>query len=182
VDRVVPGAIIIAGVIGLLVLMARGWRARARRQSALSSTPVPADEQLGELHLAVTGLYVSTTTAGSPLDRVTLPGLAFRGRVSVTVVDAGVLIAVTGEPQVFVPRHRIRSVGTSTWTIDRVVEPGGMVRLDWTLDSEAPTPTADVESFFRIESPEQSSRLIEAISEFVPADGTAHPDQEGSLA
>jgi hypothetical protein len=182
VDRVVPGAIIIAGVIGLLVLMALGWRARGRRQSALATTPVPSDEELGELRLSVTGLYVSTTTSGAPLDRVTLPGLAFRGRVTVTVVDAGVLIAVTGEPVVFVPMHRIRSVGTSTWTIDRVVEPGGMVRLDWTLDSESSAAEAEVESFFRIENAEQSSRLIQAISEFVPHDGTARPDQEGSLA
>jgi hypothetical protein len=182
VDRLLPGSIIIVGVIGLLILMVLGWRARGRRQSALSTAAVPADELLGELRVAVTGLYVSTTTAGAPLDRVTLPGLGFRGRAAVSVFDAGVLIAVTGEPQVFVAADRIRSVGTSTWTIDRVVEEGGLVRLDWILESESPTPSADVESFFRIENPEQSSRLIEAITVLTPSQGPANPDQEGSLA
>lgn len=181
-DRVLPGSIIIVALLGLLTLMILGWRARGRRQSALSTAPVPSDELLGELRLAVTGLYVSTTTAGAPLDRVTLPGLGFRGRVAVSVFDAGVLIAVTGEPQVFITPARIRSVGTSTWTIDRVVEEGGLVRLDWTLESEQPTPAADVESFFRIENPEQSSRLIEAITALAPPDGLSTPDQEGSLA
>jgi hypothetical protein len=182
VDRILPGSIIIVGVLGLLLLMVRGWRARGRRQSALSTTPVPQAEQLGEPRLAVTGLYVSTTTAGAPLDRVVLPGLGFRGRVTVSVFDAGVLLAVIGEPQVFVAAHRIRSVGTSTWTIDRVVEQGGLVRLDWTLESDSPTPQAIVESFLRIEDPEQSSRLIEAITALAPPDGLPNPDQEGSLA
>jgi hypothetical protein len=169
-------------VLGLLVLMVLGWRARGRRQSALSTTPVPHAELLGELRLAVTGLYVSTTTAGAPLDRVVLPGLGFRGRTTVSVFDAGVLLAVTGEPQVFIPTQRVRSIGTSTWTIDRVVEQGGLVRLDWTLESNSSTPQALVESFLRIEDPAQSSRLIEAITTLAPPDGLPNPDQEGSLA
>jgi hypothetical protein len=181
VDRILPGSIIIIGVIGLLALMVLGWRARGRRQSALSTAPVPSDELLGELRLAVTGLYVSTTTAGAPLDRVTLPGLGFRGRVAVSVFDAGIVVAVTGEPQVFIAPSSIRSVGTSTWTIDRAVAEGGLVRLDWTLESASATP-ADVESFFRIENPDQSSRLIEAITALAPPDGRSTPDQEGSLA
>ncbi|PPF64437.1 hypothetical protein C5E11_03285 [Clavibacter michiganensis] len=181
-DRILPGSIIIVGVIGLLILMVLGWRARGRRQSALSTAVVPTDELLGELRVAVTGLYVSTTTAGAPLDRVTLPGLGFRGRAAVSVFDAGVVIAVTGEPQIFVATDRIRSVGTSTWTIDRVVEEGGLVRLDWTLESASAMPSADVESFFRIENPQQSSRLIEAITALTPSNGPANPDQEGSLA
>jgi hypothetical protein len=182
VDRLLPGSIIIVGVIGLLALMVLGWRGRRRRQSALSTPPVPTDELLGELRLAVTGLYVSTTTAGAPLDRVILPGLGFRGRVAVSVFDAGIVVAVTGEPQVFIAPDRIRSVGTSTWTIDRVVEEGGLVRLDWTLESAEASPAADVESFFRIEDPDQSSRLIEAITALMPSDGLSNPDQEGSLA
>jgi len=182
VDRILPGSIIIVGLVGLLLLMVLGWRARTRRQSALSTAAVPSDDILGELRLAVTGLYVSTTTAGDPLDRVALPGLGFRGRAAVSVFDAGVLVSVTGEPEVFIANDRIRSVGTSTWTIDRVVEEGGLVRLDWTLESEAPTRAAEVESFFRIENPDQSSHLIEAITAHVPSDGLSNPDQEGSLA
>ncbi|CAD5998414.1 hypothetical protein [Agreia sp. COWG] len=181
-DRVLPGSIILVGLLGLLVLMVLGWRSRARRQSALFLAAVPDGDTLGELRLAVTGLYVSTTTSGAPLDRVVLPGLGFRGRVTVSVFDAGVLIAVTGEPQVFIAADRLRSVGTSTWTIDRVVEQGGMVRLDWTLESAEETPAAQVESFVRIENPAQSSRLIEAVSTLMPIDGTTQPDQEGSLS
>jgi hypothetical protein len=182
VDRILPGSIIVLALIGLLALMVLGWRARGRRQSSLSTAAVPADDHLGELRLAVSGLYVSTTTAGAPLDRITLRGLGFRGRVQVSVFDSGVLLAVTGEAPVYIAKARIRSVGTSTWTIDRVVEPGGMVRLDWTLESQQPTPAADVETFLRIENPQQSSRLIEAVTALTPPDGASHPDQEGSIA
>jgi hypothetical protein len=191
-DRLLPGALVILALVGVLFLMYLGWQHRRRRQSGLEVAQVPEPER-GDALLEVTGFYVATTTAGDPLDRLTIPGLAFRGRVTVTVHGAGVAIAVQGERDVFVRKQRIRSVGTSTWTIDRVVEQGGMVRLDWTLDkaadpkatdpkaAESGATTADVESYLRISTPADSIRLIDAVTELTERPGTTARNQEGSL-
>ena len=68
-------------VVGLVALCALagyglyvGWRHRAARQSGLAALPVaPAD--LGpDLVEPVTGLYISTTTAGNWQDRIVAAG------------------------------------------------------------------------------------------------------------
>lgn len=192
-DRLIPGTIVVVLLLGIITIMVLGWRGRVKRQSQFD---VPAADAPGTELTSATGLYVATTLADTPLERVTVPGLAFRGRATVTVSTGGVEVAVNGERPVFVNATAIRSVGTSTWTIDRVVESGGMVRLDWTL-GKAGEPV-DVETYFRPETTADRDRLIEAISALapnqdntstLPADGgtilTPNPDTthntEGSL-
>ncbi len=180
-DKLPAGAVVIVFLLLLLWLMYRGWRILKRRSAHLA-VPRLDVEARGPEAFTLSGLYVATTRQGEPLARVAVPGLAFRGRVHVGVYSAGVLIAVTGEPEVFVASSRIRSVGTSTWTIDRVVETGGMVRLDWSIDStKNPEPLA-VESYLRLASPEDSARLIEAVTALIKTPTTDAPgSQEGSL-
>ncbi|MCU1478483.1 MAG: hypothetical protein JWQ64_3176 [Subtercola sp.] len=130
-NQIVPAIIVLAILVVIYIGMALAWRARKRRQSAFTlNTVTPADT--GELLLEVPMLYVATTPANKPLERLALPGLAFRGRGTFIVWQKGVTISVNGEPDVYVPLADIRSVGTSTFTIDRVVESGGLTRLDWT--------------------------------------------------
>lgn len=180
-DKLPAGAVVIAFLLLLLWLMFRGWRILKKRSADLA---VPKSEvsARGTEGISLSGLYVATTRQGEPLARVAIPGLAFRGRVLVTVYAAGVLLSVTGEPEVFVAAENIRSVGTSTWTIDRVVETGGMVRLDWNIKStKSPEPLA-VESYLRLASPEDSTRLIEAVTALLKTPRTdASSSQEGSL-
>jgi hypothetical protein len=180
-DRLPAGAVVIAFLLVLLWLMYRGWRILKKRSADLS-VPKTEVSARGAEGIALSGLYVATTRQGEPLARVAIPGLAFRGRVHVIVYGAGVLVRVTGEPEVFVAAENIRSVGTSTWTIDRVVETGGMVRLDWKIQSaKSPEPQA-VESYLRLASPEDSTRLIEAVTELIKTPTTDAPSgQEGSL-
>ncbi len=122
---------------------------------------------------------MATTTAGDPLDRLTIPGLAFRGRGVATVFADGVGLTIPGEPETFIPRASIRSVGTSTWAIDRVVETGGLVRLDWTYESQ--TGPAPVESYLRAIELGDAARLIDAVNSLIPAGIAARdtPKQEG---
>ncbi|MEF2979167.1 PH-like domain-containing protein [Subtercola sp. YIM 133946] len=132
-NQIGPALIVLAILVLIYLGMAAGWRARKRRQSAFtveSTTPTDA----GELLLEVPMLYVATTPANKPLERLALPGLAFRGRGTFLVWQRGVTISINGEPDVYVPVSRIRSIGTSTYAIDRVVESGGLTRLDWSTD------------------------------------------------
>jgi len=180
-DRLVPGAIVTVFALLLLTAMVLAWRARTRRQSAFRSpTAAPAPDARGRVLTQADVLYVATTTAGEPLDRLTIPGLAFRGRGVVTVSALGVSISIPGEPETYIEASHLRSVGTSTWAIDRVVETGGLVRLDWTYES-ADGP-ADVESYVRATALGDANRLIEAANSLIPhsahsADAT--PQQEG---
>jgi hypothetical protein len=144
VDRYLPTVIV--GVIFLLVLigMLWGWRNRSKRHNDLTElAPVPAE--LGEVFAAASGLYVATTLSDEPLERVTIRGLGFRSRSTVTVTEAGIVLALTGQEPRFLAKDAIRAVHRSTWTIDKAVEPGGLVVIAWRWGER------DVDSYFRLD-------------------------------
>ncbi|MDO9396721.1 MAG: hypothetical protein Q7T71_09270 [Herbiconiux sp.] len=169
-DRLLPGLAITVFALLLLALMYWAWRGRKRRQQAFATTTA-APAELGTELASAEVLYVATTKAGEPLERLTIPGLTFRGRGRVTVFTTGVRLVIPGEPETFIASDRLRSVGTSTWAIDRVVESGGLVRLDWTFDSTA--GPADVESYLRATELGDARLLIDAAT-------TVIPQQEGT--
>jgi hypothetical protein len=89
-----------------------------------------------------TGFYVATTRHGEALERLAIRGLGFRSRVDVTVTDRGVALDLVGQPRMFIPvAHRRRR--PRTVAIDRVVEPGGLVRLTWRAQHGDATPVVD---------------------------------------
>jgi hypothetical protein len=155
-SRVLPGALVIAFLVVLLGLMYLGWRGRGRRQGVIPR-PLPVPEGAGADLLSVDLLYVASTMADSPLDRIAVAGLGFRARATVVVHDGGVEVRLAGEPESFIPAGDIRSVSRATWTIDRVVETDGLVRLAWTLGG------TDIDSYFRVTEPADPSGLIDAI-------------------
>jgi len=149
-------------LVVLLALMFLGWRKRQRGQSAVAGpAPVPAD--IGAVHGTFDGLYVATTVAGEPLNRITVRGLGFRSRATVTVADGGIVFALRGEPEAWIATATLREVTRATWTIDRVVEEGGLVLIAWTL-GDGDTATA-VDSYFRLD---QSPELLDAINLIYP--------------
>lgn len=121
-----------------------GFRRRQRRQHDIPRPlEVPADPGARLLELDDL-LYVASTRRDQPLDRIAVAGLGFRGRASIAVFDRGIALGVAGEPDAFIPAADIASVDRATWTIDRVVERDGLVRLGWRLG-----PT-EVDSYLRI--------------------------------
>jgi hypothetical protein len=152
-------------IIGLAIL---GWTLRRRRQRAIPA-PVPMPADIGALRGEFEGFYVSTTPDGQPLNRIAVRGLGFRARATIAVADAGVVLALPGN-NVFIPRAHIREVTRSNYTIDRVVEPGGLVLLAWTLGD------VDLDSYLRVAQTEQ---LVEAIGGLLPSTLTrTNPGQE----
>lgn len=118
----------------LIALGVSAWRRRARRDSGHAAPVGEAPAGAVETFRSQ-GLYVATTRAGEPLERLAIAGLAFRSRVDVTVTDAGVALDLTGQPRVFLAASRIVSVDQATVAIDRVVERDGLVRISWTTDA-----------------------------------------------
>ncbi len=185
-DRTVPAVITALVLAGLLVLMWRSWRARTRRDAHLAAGhPLPAGEAPSIASAPV--FYVATTPRAKPLERLAIQGLGFRARAVLTVTEAGVVLAIPGEEAVFIPAAAIDLIAPATWTIDRVVETGGLLVLGWRLheaDSTAAGTAAEtdgglpVDTYFRIVDPAAAGRIGDAIRSIAAgAVGTAARDE-----
>jgi len=151
-------AIVLVILAILLALVALGWRRRARRQSSIarpSDAPGTIGEQLG----AFTGQYVATTIAGSPLERIAVHGLGFRGNVHVIVTTLGALVRIDGTSDKWIGATSMRDRRTATWTIDRVVEPDGLELLEWDLGGTL------VDSYFRFDRDSGFDQAIDSLLE-----------------
>ena len=94
-DRLWPTLMIIAVLSVIVALMALGWQARRRRQSAVAR-PQAVPDSLAPATLSIDGYYVATTPSGEPLERIAVHGLGFRSRTTVSVHDEGLVIALRG--------------------------------------------------------------------------------------
>ncbi|WCM54696.1 PH-like domain-containing protein [Microbacterium sp. EF45047] len=138
-------AVLIVAALALLALgaMYLAWRRRLRRDSGLEA-PLGVPE-----HAEVTGrseiLYVATTRHDEPLERLTIRPLAYRARGELVLTDRGAALSLDGAPTVFLASDRLVEADTATVTIDRVVEPGGLIRLVWRV-----TDGILVDSYLRV--------------------------------
>lgn len=116
------GLVVVLGLAGWL-----GWRSRGSRQRDVEPPRSPSDF---EAWLEAPMLYVATTRSGDPYDRITVHGLGFRARGTIAVGAQGVVLSLPRR-DVLIPASDIRGVERATWTIDRVVESGGLLRIAW---------------------------------------------------
>lgn len=165
-------AAIVAGVILLVFVgMWAGWRRLQRRDASLRPlTALPAD--LGTQFASVDALYVATTAAGRPLERLAIRGLGFRAFARVDVHAAGVVLALKGAATIFIPAGQLLEVAPATVAIDRVVERDGLIRLGWLVPGSGPTGNAErtpVDSYLRVVDPERSLTLFRVLQASVAA-------------
>ncbi|QCR19312.1 PH-like domain-containing protein [Agrococcus sp. SGAir0287] len=152
-------------VVVLLAAGVLGWRARRRRHRDLVA---PRSPEGFEAVLDAPILYVATTTAGDPYDRVAVHGLGFRARGRVAVGPAGVVLDLPGTA-VLVPTTDLLGVERATWTIDRVVEPGGLLKVTWRLGAR------DLDTYLRVTG--DDAPVLAAIRDIQP-----HPTASGAAA
>ena len=126
--------------IGLILL---GWRNRKRRQADVAA-PAPTPQEPGTaLSEPSEGQYVSTTTAGDWLDRISVHQLGVRCNATLLIHDAGVLFARHGASDLFIPAEALRSVGRSSGMAGKFVEKDGLLVITWVLGDK------DVDTGFR---------------------------------
>jgi len=154
------GAMIALAVVVLLAMLL-AWRARVRRDSALSAPlGVPEHAEVVDRHEV---LYVSTTKHDQPLERLALSPLAYRARGEAAVTDRGLALCLDGAPTVFIASSRLIGVDRATVTIDKVVEPGGLVRVAWNAADDTV-----VDSYIRIADGDPKN-FISELQRLVPA-------------
>ncbi|ALX66975.1 PH-like domain-containing protein [Microbacterium sp. XT11] len=154
-------AITIAVALLVLLTMFLAWRRRLRRDASLTAPlGVPEHAEVLDRHEV---LYVSTTRHDEPLERLALTPLAYRARGEAAVTDRGLALCLDGSPTVFIAAGRLAGVDRATVTIDRVVEPGGLVRVAWRVDDETV-----VDSYLRVADGDPH-HFISELQRLVPA-------------
>ncbi|GAB3606390.1 transporter [Conyzicola nivalis] len=146
-DRFGLAAIVLGALVVFLALIALGWYSRKRRQRGIAAPQQPP-AHLGAVFGEFPGFYVATTLANDRFNRVAVHGLGFRAKSTVVVAEAGIVVPIAGQPDIFIPRGDIALVDRATWTIDRVVETDGLTMIAWALAD------TEVESYFRAENSE----------------------------
>jgi hypothetical protein len=179
-DKVIGAIVVVLLIAGAITLMLRSWRRRRLRDGDLGGYPEPDGSE--PLLLAVEVLYVATTPADRPVERLAIPGLAFRAEARLELSRAGMLVAATGEPPVFVPAEQITGVATASWVIDRGVEAEGLVVIGWIARYQSTDEAATgvpVESYFRARSAGDAGRIIGIITDLRGAVPGRRTDTEG---
>lgn len=157
----------LAAVIGLYLLMLKGWRGRQRRQSDLPVPPA-APQVRGEVLVgAVPGLFVGTTFRDDWLDRVAVHDLAHRAAGWVVVATDGVHVEREGLPDLYLPFDVVDAAAPGDALAGKVVGRNGLLLVDWRLGSRRVT------SAFRADDHTQHARLADAItSQLAPTEVT----------
>ena len=148
--------VIVLVVLALALIATRaGWLSRVKKYSDLPSL---SDQSLtGPVLDEFRLFYVATTEADSPLERVAVSPLAFRGNARVVVREDGVEVILPGEPIGSIRAVDLVGVGIATWTIDKSVEHDGLIFLRWQWGNK------QVESYFRaVDHPRDS--VIDALN------------------
>lgn len=124
---VVATALVIAGA---LLLLRRGWRNRARRQSRV----LPAVSGSLAVATPVTGKYLGTVPAGQLLERIVAAGGVARCQVGVS--DGGVVIARDGAGPLVIPRPAVTSTAVVPGMVQRYYGRHGVLLINWRWDGD----------------------------------------------
>jgi hypothetical protein len=172
VNRPEAVAVVVLAILLAWGLMWLGWKRRGARQSGVA--PLPAVPS-GAAELAraegVEGSYVSTTSAQDPLDRITADGLGAGGVAHVLVTDggsaeAGVVVARSGAPDVFIPAAALADVRVESMRAGKAV-PHGLVVIEWRL-GDLPVATA-----FRPRDPHDREALLRSVQALIARQAAA---------
>jgi hypothetical protein len=160
--RILLTLVLLALLAGLYWLMFLGWRKRIARQQHL---PVPASARPGPAAQAgpgpaevVEGVYASTTTSGSWLDRIAAHGLGVRSNAWVQVQPDGVFIAREAAPDLFIPTADLRGAALAPGIAGKVTGGEGVLLITWQLGDQR------LDTGFHPRARHDRARLLEEIN------------------
>lgn len=143
------------GIAALILLaMFIGWRRRLSSGRDLHHEVALVGSVITRFEDA---LYVSTTPADAPLQRLAIPGLEYRGRADVTIRTDGIEVCVRGERAVGMRQDQVQGATTASSRVGKAVGADGLSILQWRLGER------DVESSFRLRDIDEQLRFAEVI-------------------
>lgn len=123
------GLLVVATVV-ILALMRRGWRNRERNIVVAELPALPAGTADPDAH-PTPGVYVATTLAGQPYERVVARGLGAKSAVEVRVGPTGIALLRQGADDLFIPAADLQAVSTTGGMIGKVAAPDSIVVFTW---------------------------------------------------
>jgi hypothetical protein len=134
-----------------------GWKHRGGRQSGLAALPAVPNAPGDVLTPALTGLYVSSTSAGNWQDRIVAQGLGVRATAIVRLTEDGVLIDREGADPIFVPVGDLIEVTTAPGIAGKVMgQADGILIIRWRLGE------TELDSGIRADDRDEQAEFIAA--------------------
>lgn len=155
-DKFFGAVIVIALIATALGLMFASWQRRRRRDIAIVTSGVSS---AGTRLLEIECFYVSTTPTDEPLERLAIPGLAFRARATVGVSRDGIELEPRGEFSTVISRDHLVQVRPADATIDRSAGRGSLTAIDWIADNGL-----KLTSFLRIPSRLDRTLFVDTVN------------------
>jgi hypothetical protein len=180
VDNNVIGALIVAAIIALAFWgMYRSWKRRTRESALTAASNLGGSVTDTDTDTAVfTVFYVATTPTESPLQRLNLPGLAFRAKARILIFAHHIEIAPAGETPTVISATSFLGVRRARVAIDRVVEKDGLTAIDWVATNSSTGQRSLVTSFLRV--PNISAR--DSLEKTLEAFGATHTETVKEVA
>jgi hypothetical protein len=169
--------ILVLVLVGLCVLAGvgiyYGWRRRALTQATLPQLAAEPTDLGPDLVEPVTGLYISTTTAGNWQDRIVAQGLGRRAAGAIRLSTEGVCIERDGESDIFLPTTDLVEVTTAPGIAGKVVGMAdGVLVVRWQLGANK------LESGFRANDTGRQVAFIAAANALIAGSrGTQSPSR-----
>ena len=165
-DKYSLGALIVAALIALAWWgMYRSWKRRTLSSATVRPTHTTSGVSQAEA-ISFPVLYVATTPKENPLQRLNLPGLAFRAKATVWVFPDLIEISPAGEESTTISPASFLGVRTARVAIDRAVEKDGLTALDWVATDMTTGERRLVTSFFRIPNIQLRERFDASLEAF----------------
>lgn len=168
-------------IIALAVVgMRRGWKGKAKKFAELvapeSALPTDAHLLCGPLEARFAG----TTTHGNWLDRVTVFDLGTPRGVAVSLYQEGLWLTDSDTFSLWIPKSAITKITTSRGLAGDVVEPDGMIIIEWALAQTAESQVMALDSGIRIARHDDHNNFLNHIAHVVPhvAHDLAHITEE----
>ena len=130
--REVIGFLLVALVFAIAFRIRRSIGGRKAQQSLELERP---SGSLGGVDLGA-ALYVSTVFANNPLERVWAHELGSRGKCAVFASSEAISIERVGERDFAILASQYQGITRASATIDKGVEPGGLIAIHWQLGAE----------------------------------------------
>ena len=144
-----------------------GWKHRGRRQSGLPALPAVPNAPGDVITPALTGLYVSSTTAGNWQDRIVAHGLGVRAPAIVRLSEDGVLVDREGADPIFVPVKDLVEVTTAPGIAGKVMgQEDGILIIRWRLGD------TELDSGIRADDRDEQAEFLVAAKNLLAGDLT----------
>lgn len=152
-SRLLPVLIVVVFVAFIFAVMLLAWRKRALRSTGIEVLDaLPAGAQF--IFDISNVFYVATVRSREPLERIALSGLRFRGHADIRVFDTAIEIHVRGEHAVAISNRHLIGVNVSQVVIDKVVEPDGLMSIEWQSGVEL------LSTVFRVKQPAHRKEFL----------------------